>query len=178
MRLSEKLSSLGIGNVHMIEASPDIALEDLMRMLSRACDDFMAKFERVAPMYHIVCRSGFHLILDSMPDDKDETVAKVRFLLKAADAVAYAFCDEAWIAEYGPDEVKDMVPDVLPRDRPNREEIVLIQAESEREGERTGSRKIIRDKDGKPTLGPLDIQRYDQSVGRMVGLLPQRGPRQ
>jgi len=180
IRRSEKLSSLGLGNVHIIDnASPDISLEKLMHMLSRACDDFMANFARVTPMYHIICRQGFHLIVDAPPGDKDEIVAKVRVLLKVCDAVAYAFCDEAWFAQYRPDEVTPgMAPDVLPHDRPNREEIVLIQAESEREGERTGSRKIIRDKDGKPTLGPLDIQRFDQSIGRMVGLLPQRGPRQ
>jgi hypothetical protein len=176
MRLSERLSSLGLGNVHMAEASPDIPLEDLMRFVSAACDGFMARFKRVTPMYHIVTRAGFHLIIDSIPGDKDEAVAKMRFLLKAADAVAYVFCDEAWIAQYEPNEVKGLVPDVLPHDRPNREEIVLIQAESEREGELTGSRKIIRDKDGTPTLGPLKIDRFDQSAGRMVGMLPRRGP--
>jgi hypothetical protein len=176
MRYSEKLSSLGLGNVHMIEASADIPLDKLVRLLSAACDGFMQHFARVTPMYHIVCRPGFHLILDSISGDKDESVAKVRLLLKVTDAVAYAFCDEAWIAEYQPDEVKgDMMPDVPPQDRPNREEIVLIQAESEREGELTGRRKIIRDKNGKPTLGPLEIERYDESRGRMVGMLPRRG---
>jgi hypothetical protein len=173
MRRSDKLSDLGLGPVYILEASPNIELEKLMRQVSEACDDFMSRNGCVRPMYHIVCREGFHLIVDPI-GDKDEIAQKIRALLKVADAVAYAFCDEAWIASYKDDEVKEGRPNVMPKDRPNREEVVLIQAESEREGELTGIRKIIR-KDDKPTLGPLEIERWTNSAGRLVGMLPKRG---
>jgi hypothetical protein len=175
MKRSELLSELGLGPIYVFEGPTNIALEQLMRQISAACDGFMDKNGCISPMYHIICRAGFHLVIDAPLRDKDETVAKVRALLKAADAVAYAFCDEAWIAEYKNDEVKDGKLDVMPKDRANREEIVLIQGESEREGEMTGTRKIIQ-QGKKRTLGPLELERWTGSEGRMVGLLPRRGP--
>jgi hypothetical protein len=175
MKRSELLSKLGLGPIYVFEGPTDIALGKLMRQISAACDGFMDKNGGISPMYHIVCRAGFHLVIDAPSGDKDEIVAKVRALLKAADAVAYAFCDEAWTASYNSDEIKAGRIDVLPVDRPNREEIVLIQGESEREGELTGTRKIIQ-QGKKRMLGPLELDRWTGSTGRMVGLLPRRGP--
>jgi len=41
-----------------------------------------------------------------------------------------------------------------------------------------GVRYILRPEHGKPSLSPLQIDRWDNSEGRFVGLLPQRGTRQ
>jgi hypothetical protein len=50
----------------------------------------------------------------------------------------------------------------------------MLQGEDEQEGMLSGRRNIIRGK-GKPKLGPLQIERFNNSQGRMVGLLPKRG---
>jgi hypothetical protein len=162
-----------LGKVYMLDGGI-ITLKEIIQHLGEKCEWFMAQQGFVTPMYHIVTRDGFHLILAPPDKNKNIAVEKIRILLKLVDAVLYGFCDEAWMASYTPEEVQD--PTIArPEDRPNREEIVLIQAECEREGELTARRKIIRTKGKPPVLGPLEIDRYDQSSGRMVGILPQRG---
>jgi hypothetical protein len=44
-------------------------------------------------------------------------------------------------------------------------------------GELLGKRRIERPAKGKPYLGPLEVEEYKTSEGRMVGMLPQRGAR-
>jgi hypothetical protein len=63
-------------------------------------------------------------------------------------------------------------------DHPDRVEIVILSGEDETAGWCTARRVIIRPQHGKPYLGPLEIDVFEVSEGRMVGLLPQRGTRQ
>jgi hypothetical protein len=171
VRQTTVISIPHFGDVVAFEGRADIPLEDFIRNLSNNCEEYMARNGCVTPMFHIVTRGGVHLILDAPDRDKDISALKIRVLLKLVDAVLYAFCDEAWMAKYDKPE-----PDVMPSERADRVEIVMIQAESEREGELTAQRKIVRNELGRPMLAPLEIHRWDNAMGRLVGLLPRRGP--
>jgi hypothetical protein len=52
----------------------------------------------------------------------------------------------------------------------------MFQAEDNEAGLITGHREIVRPKNGKPYLGPLQMMPSGmQSEGRLVGLLPRKG---
>lgn len=108
------------------------------------------------------------------PVDKDWAAEIVRLALKALDADRYCFIDEAWTVVLPPDADPHAV---LPRDHPDRKEIVMFSAE-DHERNITGFRRIIRD-GRKATLGPLVIHPPSkQAEGRFVGMLTPRGSRQ
>lgn len=148
-------------------------VEDVSKYVSAAFD----KHGFMTPVYFFIDRAGRQGMFPSPPvGDPDFAALIVRKLLADLDVVRVALADEAWTAEIrttDPEEVKRLYMQGA-RCQPNRQEVLMIQAEDAIEGELTAHRIITR-KDGKPVLGELKIEKYSRSEGRVVGLLPARG---
>jgi hypothetical protein len=136
----------------------------------------------VLPMYHFVIGAE-DVVLPAPPGGKDIAVAIMREIFKKTGTHRYVFIDEAWLAtEIAPpdtsmddmhERMKTMTP---PSERPDRKEVVIFMAEDETEGYFAAQREIIRDADGKGTLGPLECDEQPKAMmGRMTGLLPAKG---
>jgi hypothetical protein len=102
----------------------------------------------------------------------------MRSLLHVLGAIRYVFINEAWVVELKADELAEV--ERLNRDgvntHPRRVEIVMFSGEDQG-GELLGRRRIERPFNGKPYLGPLELEEFSSSEGRLVGMLPQRGAR-
>jgi hypothetical protein len=161
---------------------------ELRRMFdqaSRFCEAHFATYGEISPMWHAVTSSD-ETIIEPHPIylvDKDIAMALVRAFFDARDVVRYVYIGEAWTLNtlVKREEVDALMRDGI-ADHPGRVEIVQLQGE-DRE---CGQIKIIRPKEGKPYLGPLETvgdlipasEHISQSEGRMVGVLPVRGTRQ
>lgn len=131
---------------------------------------------RILPFYHFVSPRVGEVAVPAPPcDSKDEAVAVMRAVLAEAKATRVLFVDEAWtVVRQGTradlDQLQNEAP---PRLQPDRNEVVVFQAEDAVEGELTAYRDIVREDGKRPRLGPLVIKgRAVYSTGRMVGLLP------
>jgi hypothetical protein len=146
----------------------------MIKVASDFAEQVMAKQNRIDPFWHLITARDEHMVVPTLSDDKDEAVLLMRLLLKAVEAKMCMFVAEAWQIEV---TTAEAIPATEQQrlQHPSRKEVVLFQAE-DIDGEITGHRDIIRDANGKPTLGPLEIERMDVSTGRIVGMLPiQRG---
>jgi hypothetical protein len=135
--------------------------------------EFMIETQgEVSAMYHLIDAKGRHHIVTPLPLPKDIMVALMRQQMMKLDVVSYIFMDEAWVVDASPDEAEEALR-IGATNHPKRREVVVLIAEDDK-GEICGSRAILRD-GRKPRLGPLVLNEYSQSSGRMVGLLPARG---
>ena len=157
-------------------------MSTLRQFVERTSDTIEKVFRRIGmirPMFHVVQRDGNEFVIPGdLSDNKDLTVAMARAAFKMCDAVRYLFVDEAWtVMVTGPDADR-LLEEVVrsgASNHPQRQEIIMISAEDEAEGQLLARRTIIRPKGAKPYLGPLVIDTETrQSEGRFVGLLPQR----
>ena len=151
---------------------------------SRFCEAHFARHGEIMPMWHAVTSSG-ETIIEPHPIYLVE--ALVRAFFDARDVVRYVYIGEAWTLNtlVKREEVDALMRDGI-ADHPGRVEIVQVQGEDRECGQIMGQRKVIRPKEGKPYLGPLEMvgdlipasEHISQSEGRMVGVLPVRGTRQ
>jgi hypothetical protein len=146
--------------------------ETLIKCASGFVEQRMAEHGQIDPFWHVVTTQGEQMIVPPMSDDKDEAVALMRVLLKVVDANLCMFVAEAWQIEVTTAETIP-VTEQQRLQHPSRKEVVIFQAE-DIDGEIMGHRDIIRDAKGKPTLGPLEIERMQVSTGRIIGMLPTR----
>jgi hypothetical protein len=160
-------------------------LREFVEMASAKIDIIFKAQGEVRPMYHFVIGAE-DVVLPAPPVGKDEAVAIMRTIFKKTGTHRYVFIDEAWsaieVASPGQtidDMRKKMKTLTPPSKRSDRKEVVIFFAEDETEGYFAAQREIIRDADGKGTLGPLE---YDNQpsvmMGRMTGLLPPKGTMQ
>jgi hypothetical protein len=164
----------------------NMTLQEFITRCSEAAALMFDLRGRVSPMWHAVTREGEHLIIPSPHPDKDAAVTLMRALFELCDVVRYVMIDEAWTVEVKrrPGEDVEALNERGRQlggtlaDHPDRVEIVILSGEDETAGWCTARRVIIRPQHGKPYLGPLEIDVFEVSEGRMVGLLPQRGTRQ
>jgi hypothetical protein len=166
-----------------------VSEQDLRAMIdyaSKFCERMFAKTGEISPMYHAVASNGEHFFSPALSADKDIGVAMIRALFDLRDAVRYIFIDEAWTLDKpltDPVEL-DWINRHGIRKHPQRVEVVMIVGEDRDAGMISARRRIIRPKKGRAHLGPLEIttdvggDKTVQTEGRMVGLLPVRGPRQ
>lgn len=107
---------------------------------------------------------------------KDDAVAIMRAFMKLKQIARYCFFDEAWTLSYSENDpalANYMDRGGMPRDHPQRREIVMLVAEDDI-GMLFAHRDIVRPQKGRPYLGPLSFPDYGKTEGRMVGLLPRR----
>lgn len=142
---------------------------------------------KLSPMWHAITRDGQHLMVPSPHPDKDAAVTLMRALFELRDVVRYVLINEAWTVEveqrWPGEEVEALnersrqLGGIL-ADHPDRVEVLMLIGEDETAGLCTARRVIHRPPNAKPYLGPLEIDEFEVSEGRLVGLLPQRGTRQ
>lgn len=154
----------------------------LIEMVSPSLDGLFEKQGAIFRMYHALAGDKIY-IMPAPPGDKDQSTAAVREIFARLGVTRFVVVDEAWIADLKaqtPEEVEQFKRHGV-ASHPNRQEIVLLQAEDEN-GMAMAHRDIIRPARGKATLGPLrfisDEHKGGHWEGRMIGMLPQRGVRQ
>jgi hypothetical protein len=157
---------------------PHHDLRAMIEAASRWTDEQFAAKGKILPVWHVIADSGRCLILPSPPGDKDTSATIMRSLLHVLGATRYMFIAEAWAVELKADELDEV--ERLDRDgastHPRRLEVVMFSGEDQ-SGELLGRRRIERPRNGKPYLGPLELEAMSVSEGRLVGMLPQRGAR-
>jgi hypothetical protein len=140
----------------------DVAAENAAKMFNESDD------HEVLPMWHAVDGTNKHVLIATPWNDdheKDIVVKGLRRMFAANHVKRYAFIVEAWVAE-----VKTL-DGPRPSEHPDRREVLMIHAE-DRSGESIiGYYYILRPEHGPPKLSPLDVMDYDQTTGRMMGLL-------
>lgn len=96
---------------------------------------------------------------------KDYYVAILREMLKKLDVVSYSFMSEAWQAH----ETCNNPSRLMPRDRPDRVEVVIINA-FDRKGGKMRTYQTKRGPDGAVAELTLEGEAYDHLEGRMHNL--------
>jgi hypothetical protein len=155
-------------------------LNALFERASTFAEAAMKHRGEVAPIWHMITSKGEELVeLTPQIDDRDTAMMIMRTLMELMDVVRYVHFTEAWMLDarnrpIHDDEMARIHREGV-RNHPDRIEIVQITGEDCECGQRMAHRKIVRPKNGKPYLGPLEIAPRGQSEGRMVGMLPVRG---
>ena len=133
----------------------------------------------VLPMWHAVFGNNEHALIAtpwSNQEEKEAVVKGLRKMFAAKQVKRYAFIVEAWIAQVGPSDLDEGVTrgeykGPPPSQHPDRREVLMITAEDRDGSQIIGQYFILRPEHGPPKLSPLEVQPYDQTTGRMVGLL-------
>jgi len=167
---------------------PTSTPEDLIAFASEWAGKVFRRDGEIHPIWHAITRGGEHLILptpwgDSY--DRDLQTAMVRVLFDLKDVVRYVLLHEAWMADFRgtrlSGEQAEALREELNRDgvknRPDRIEVVMIQAEVEGHVARSAFRRIVRPPRRRAILAPLDMFNLAgaNAEGRLVGMLPVRG---
>jgi hypothetical protein len=155
-------------------------LRELIEVASGASELTFMTTGSFPPTWHMITADGEHLYSGPISPDKDTQVALIRALMIIRNIVRYVFIDEAWILERKEiDRAElDRVYQTGLKNHPDRKEILMFSAEDQSAGMVTAHRDIIREPGRKARLGPLVIDNFTESEGRMVGLLPAPGTRQ
>ena len=150
-------------------------LKSMIEFASAQAEKIFRKTGALYPMYHAIKRNGDTVILTPDMGDKDIAVAMMTAWLVLNEIDRYVFIDEAWIVDGTASGVALDVEEGAARRRAQTirtcREIVMFAAENLRGERMTGKRFILRPEIGKPKLSPLTFDDFDNSTGRMVGLL-------
>jgi hypothetical protein len=142
------------------------SLKELVEIVSELVGKLFSHRGEMMSVYLIVNKDGLTMV-PPQHRDKEKSLVIIKDIMKEMKATTYVFVDEAWIVN-----TKDFkVPEGPPWQHPDREEAVILMAETETET-LLGHRDIIRKKGVKATLGPLKID-SSQVFGHMTGLLRQ-----
>jgi hypothetical protein len=155
-------------------ADAGATVEGLAEFLAGFVEQRFKRSRDVEPMFVGIKPNGEHLICPTPWRDEAEKVAlleALRIVFKAAGVVRYGMVSEVWLARYRPEEVPaGRQPAVLPRDRQDKAEAVMIAVVEPGRPVLTTTREVIRPWDGGPAhLGPPDT--HEGFTGRMVELL-------
>jgi hypothetical protein len=160
-------------------------LLELMRYASGFCVKRFRQTGVITRIYHMVTADGEHAILPHPPTpDKDLAMQIMRDIFEVANAIRYVCLDEAWmIMEQDAAGLTDA--DWLQirlhgvRSHPKRTEVVMLSGEDHAVGQLLWWHRIHRPPNKRPYLGPLEeMPPSGGAEGRMVGLLPAKGPMQ
>jgi hypothetical protein len=147
-------------------------LADLIELASDFVEKTFNKYGRFEPMYHAVTADCLCMIVPFPPiNDRNEGLKLVRSLFLEKDVVAYVFTDEAWLVKSNEEPVGSL------DQHPDRCEVIMLSAESEHEATIFGYRNIIRPKNGRPYLGPLELDTprdVKAEYGDIIGMLARR----
>lgn len=157
---------------------------ELRRMIdavSRFAETEFARTREIVPMFHAITATG-QTVIEPWPVylGKDAAAALMRQFFAAADVVRYVYVNEAWTLDIVglPEAEQRRIIATGCADHPQRKEVVMISGEDRDCGQMLANRPIVRPSIGAPYLGPLTLDQFPQSEGRMVGMLPVRGTRQ
>lgn len=129
-------------------------------------------------VYFIQTEDGKKGIIPAPPVPKDMLGPVMRAILEEIKATRFLFVCESWtMRPKDAEESKWMIEYMRNNsiaDHPRAIEVLMYSAEDQLEGSLMGARDIIR-KDGKVSLGPLDLRGDGQIEGRFTGLLPRKG---
>jgi hypothetical protein len=139
------------------------SLKELVEIVSELVGQLFSHRGEMMAVYLIVNKDGLTMV-PPPHRDKKKSLVFIKDIMKEMKATTYVFVNEAWVVK-----TKDFK--VPPLQHPGCEEVVILMAETETET-LLGSRKIIRKKGAKATLGPLKID-SSQVFGHMTGLLRQ-----
>jgi hypothetical protein len=146
------------------------SLREFLTAAATSISRAFEQFGRVHPTYFMIAEDGRPAMFLAPPGDWDTSVSIARLQLKTAGATRVVFADVGWQALCrGKEEIARGA-----WNHPNRVEVLIFQGEDSQEGELTGRRVITR-VGNNVSLGPLEIERFARSEGRMIGLLPSRG---
>jgi cob(I)alamin adenosyltransferase len=159
--------------------------QDLRHMITLASEGCELSFNQtgiVAPTWYAITAVGALLELPVPHLDKDIAAAMVRAYFKLHDVVRYVFVTEAWtVSQSNVEDVEALVKKIEERGaaaHPDRVEVVIIAGEDRDAGELIAHRRIVRPRQGRAYLAPLEmLEKAIESRGRMVGLLPAHGTR-
>jgi hypothetical protein len=145
---------------------------ELIETASRLAGKLFDLKGELSPVFMIEADDALNLVPPPPHLGKDAAVRLIRELMKEMGAVAFVFVDEAWVVE------GTNIDSSIPASKnPKRKEQIIFIAETDTETV-LGHRDIIRPViGGKPSLGPLQIEKHDQVTGRMTGLLRDRPER-
>jgi hypothetical protein len=168
-------------------------LEALLRRCARMAEQVFNDAGEIDPMWLIETASGEQRLIVTpivVPDAlaaheyKDQLNAGMRETFREMDVVRYARAMDCWLSRGLGLEPGRLTPEQAElryaalgyslENAPDREEIILIEAEDEKEF-LSAIRVIIRPSHGKPYLGKLGPIERPNASGRFLGLLP--GPR-
>jgi hypothetical protein len=157
--------------------------KQLRQMLDGASDWALRCFkqnEAVAQVWFAVTASGERFAtVPPVPEDPDLSVAMIRALFSLRDVVRYVWVSEAWTVLVVGDSEAEIAQRIGARNHPDRVEVVAFSGEDQESRQLTAHRRIIRPQKAKPYLGPLEWHEpWDESEGRVVGLLPVKGAMQ
>ena len=144
----------------------DVAAENAARMFNESDD------HEVLPMWHAVFGNNEHALIAtpwSNDEEKQITVNGLRKMFAAKQVKRYAFIVEAWIAQVT--TMREVRDGPRPSQHPDRREVLMITAEDRDGSQIIGQYYILRPEHGPPKLSPLEVQPYDSTTGRMIGLL-------
>ncbi len=154
-----------------------MTLREMIEGLSRSTEQLFELRGHVTPHWIYTNRDGAMSFVAAPPTNKDDAATIMRALFELEGATRCVFIDEAWQVTARGEGAQAAVTAAANRGSlehyPGRKEVVIFQAEDTAEGEFTAHRDIIREPGKKPRLGPLVIEeRWTQSEGRLVGMLP------
>jgi hypothetical protein len=145
---------------------------ELIEMASNLAGQIFDLKGELSPVFMIETDDTLNLVPPPPHLGKDAAVGFIRELMKEMGAVAFVFVDEAWTVEG-----TDIDLSIPPPEHPKRKEQIIFIAETDTETV-LGHRDIIRPViGGKPSLGPLQIEKLTQITGRMTGMLRDRPER-
>jgi len=103
------------------------------------------------------------------PEEKPVYIGAMRQILEEEKIEAYTFVAEAWLASYNP-RVNPELANISPRNRSQREDVVIVMSRS-RSGESLTTKFVIDyDAEGKATLGPQEDMNDTGGTGLMENL--------
>ena len=152
-------------------------LQSLIAQAADYAEYAMRKFGRIPPTLLAETAEGLIVYLpESMGDEraKDNFANTARLVAAAYAPTAVVLVLESWMTVARPGETS--VPMVPPSQSPDRQEVVVIQAEAANSRSAVLLR-IQRNRGGKfAGLATADVPEFDEMTGRFAGLFPPKAP--
>lgn len=151
-------------------------LQQLFDFAAKSAANIFNDTGEVMAMWHAVAGNGENVIIATPwrnDDQKDATIRALRQVFAAKQVKRFAFVCEAWMATADPSQGRTAATysGVMPSKHPDRREVLMIRAEDRDGSMLAGMYYILRPECGPAKLSPLKMQDYDQTSGRMVGML-------
>jgi hypothetical protein len=111
------------------------------------------------PMWVLYAENGEVIPVVTRWENDNDKVAAVEFikkLIKERNVIRFGFMSEVWVAY----EDKDEPSGIMPSERPDRKEAIMVIVEDHDGFAEFGSMEITRDSDGSPVLG-----QYEKKAG-------------
>jgi hypothetical protein len=167
--------------------APEFRAMPLREFIAKVAQDYakeaMVKAQQVPNTYLFMTGDRFGVSVQEFVGNtrqqvetrKNFVVEKMRRLFRQLSVDRYVQVSEIWMTEHASRAEFEAAPQ--PQDNPSREEYVMYNAEDAKEGILVLRQQILRNPDGTPYLGQLELNPFmtSEMAGRMIGLLPRTG---